>query len=68
MMGSIEHAELQGFVSLSDAALLLRMNRERVLRRLQDGRLDGQQLAGRWFITRDSIERLRGGHTANAAA
>ena len=67
-MDVIQQAELQAFVSLSDAALLLRMNRERVLRRLQDGRLDGQQVAGRWFVSRNSIERLRGGHTADAAA
>jgi hypothetical protein len=67
-MDVIQQAELQAFVSLSDATLLLRMNRERVLRRLQDGRLDGQQVAGRWFVSRNSIERLRGGHTADAAA
>ena len=67
-MSAIQHTELQAFVPLSDAALLLRMNRERVLRRLQDGRLDGQQIAGRWFVLRDSIERLRGGHPADAAA
>ena len=67
-MDVIQQAELQAFVAFSDATLLLRMNRERVLRRLQDGRLDGQQVAGRWFVSRNSIERLRGGHTADAAA
>ena len=40
----------QDLVPLAEASRRLGMNREKVLRRLQDGKLDGRQILGRWFV------------------
>lgn len=40
---------------LSEAALALQMNRERVLRRVQNGELPGMRIGGRWFIPRSAL-------------
>jgi hypothetical protein len=42
-------------VPLSEASRVLQMNREKVLRRIQDGRIDGTQLLGRWFVRRSAL-------------
>ncbi len=49
---------LEGLISLSEASLRLEMNRERVLRRIQDGTLGGQLIAGRWHVSKADCARL----------
>jgi hypothetical protein len=45
----------QDLVPLGEASRRLGMNRERVLRRLQDGKLAGRQILGRWFVERSCL-------------
>ena len=47
------HADL---VPLSEAARVLHMNREKILRRIQDGSIDGTQMLGRWFVHRSALQ------------
>lgn len=42
-------------IPVAPGSRLLGMSRERVLRRLQDGRIRGEYIDGRWFIKRDEI-------------
>jgi len=44
---------------LSLAAQKLKMSSERAKRMLTCGRLEGEFFAGRWMVTRDSVEKLR---------
>ncbi len=44
---------------LSLAAQRLQMSSERAKRMLTCGRLEGEFFAGRWMVTRESVERLR---------
>jgi hypothetical protein len=37
-------------VPLAAAAIALKMNRERLLRRVQAGEIAGRQIDGRWFV------------------
>ena len=43
-------------IPLSQGALEARLNRERLLRLVQAGRIAGQQIAGRWLISRASLD------------
>jgi hypothetical protein len=45
-------------VPLADAARSLRQSREKTLRQLLRGRLDGMKQADRWFVSVASIQRL----------
>lgn len=54
----------EGMVSLSEAAGRLRMNREKVLRRLQDGTIRGEQILGRWFVHRSELPQRAQHHGA----
>jgi hypothetical protein len=40
----------QKLIPLSEAALSLKMSRERVLRRVQEGSIPGVCLHGRWYV------------------
>ena len=46
-------------VPIAEAALALRMTRERVLRRIQTGELAGAQLGGKWFAEQRAVDALR---------
>jgi hypothetical protein len=50
----------ENLVPLSAGSRLLGMNREKVLRRLQDGRFRGDYIGGRWYIDRDEVVRRDG--------
>lgn len=41
------------------AALVLSRSREQVVRLLQRAMLEGELRGGRWFVTCDSVERLK---------
>lgn len=47
--------EKERYVPLGAASVRLRMNRERVLRRLQSGVIAGAQIGGRWFVDRAEL-------------
>lgn len=50
--------------TLTEAAYLLGLSRERCMRLLLQGALMGHRVAGRWFVRRESVERMlreRGG-------
>jgi hypothetical protein len=40
------------FVPLSEGARLYGMNREKLLRRCGDGRIEAMQVLGRWYVRR----------------
>jgi hypothetical protein len=43
-------------IPLAEAALALRLTRERVLRRIQTGTIQGGQEHGKWFVDRAALE------------
>lgn len=45
-------------VPVSVAALRLRLNREQLIRRIQQGEIVGGQEGGRWFVAAPELERL----------
>jgi len=47
-------------VTTTEAAQQARMSRERLLRRVQAGEIDGQLVAGRWLIDSASLQRFIG--------
>lgn len=48
----------RGWLSLSEAVLSARMNRERLLRLVQDGRVAGRRnITGRWEVKSVSLAR-----------
>ena len=51
-------------VPLGEGARLLKMNRDKVVRRIQDGTLRGQQIFGRWFVHRSALPIEVGDSTA----
>ena len=51
----------ENLIPLSAGSRLLGMSREKVLRRLQDGRFRGDYIGGRWYIERDEVV-ARNGH------
>lgn len=53
----MRHKELEGLEPLSEAALSLRMNRERVLRRVMDGTIPGRKIGDRWYVDTSAIPR-----------
>lgn len=42
-------------VPLAEAAMRLRVSRERALRRVLSGALPGRQVDGKWFVERDAL-------------
>lgn len=46
---------MDGFVMLGEAALRLRMSRERLLRKIQLGDIAGQLVAGRWLVSEMAV-------------
>lgn len=53
-------------VPLSVAALRLRLNREQLIRRIQQGEIAGGQAGGKWFVKRSEIERLQATSTTGS--
>lgn len=47
------------FMTVKDAAAALGVSRSTVHQRKAEGKLEGQMVAGRLVIRRDSVERLR---------
>ncbi len=47
---------LTDLVPLGVAAMRLRLNREQLLRRIQQGRIAGRQEYGRWYVERNALE------------
>jgi hypothetical protein len=45
-----------GLVPLAEASVRLRMNRERLLRRIQSGAIAGRQVDGLWFVERAALD------------
>ena len=43
-------------VPATEAALVLSMNRERLIRRIQLGQIRGGKYLGHWFVDRDALE------------
>jgi excisionase family DNA binding protein len=56
--------KLNGLITLSEAAMRLRMNRERVLRRIQDGEIDAERVAGHWMVSAASVKEFGEASTA----
>lgn len=54
-------------IPLNAAAHLARMNRERLLRRVQDGVVPGQFIDGRWYVERAALAEIPGGPTTRIA-
>lgn len=48
-------------VPLSVVALELRLSRERALRRVLSGELEGELRAGRWYVVRASLDQAIAG-------
>lgn len=44
-------------VPISEAALRLRMSRERLIRAIQSGTIAGRQIAGRWHADGEALEQ-----------
>jgi excisionase family DNA binding protein len=57
---------MQDLITSSEAAAVARMNRERLVRRIQSGELAGQNIGGRWFVRRDSLDQFIKRQTALA--
>jgi len=45
-------------IVLSQAAIALHVSRERAMRLVLAGELEGELIAGRWLVSRDSLEQL----------
>ena len=45
-------------ITATQAAQRAAMSRERLLRRVQSGHIDGELIAGRWIIDVDSLDRF----------
>jgi hypothetical protein len=58
---TVVEIDLTTKVPLAEAATRLGMNRERIIRRIQDGEIEGGQVAGRWFVERSALPRARSG-------
>jgi hypothetical protein len=56
------------FVSINDAAKALGESRTRVMTRIAQGQLEVEVIAGRTFITRESVSRVKAQKDAAAAA
>jgi hypothetical protein len=56
-------------ILLSQAAMALRVSRERAMRLVLSGQLEGELVAGRWLVTRASLDRFlaRQNGASNAA-
>ena len=52
---------------LSEALLRAHMSRERMLRLIWAGEVEGEQLAGRWVVNRASLERYLAARAATPA-
>lgn len=48
-------------IPVSTAALRLRLNREQLIRRIQQGEIAGGQEGGRWYVDGSELGRLEGG-------
>ena len=57
-------------VPVQEAAITLGLSRESVMRRLATGELDGakDRLSGRWYVTRESVDRYLAQQQAAAAS
>jgi hypothetical protein len=44
---------------VTEAAVALGVSRERAIRMIQGGRLDGRLVAGRWVVSAESVFELR---------
>lgn len=42
-------------IPIADAAMQLRMSRERVVRLIQTGGIDGARINGRWYVDRTAL-------------
>ena len=57
---------MEDLITSSEAAQVAQMNRERLVRRIQAGELVGENIAGRWFVRRDSLDQFIKRQTALA--
>jgi excisionase family DNA binding protein len=52
---------MSGRISATEAAQLARVSRERLLRKVQQGEIEGELVGGRWMISEISLQKfLRG--------
>jgi excisionase family DNA binding protein len=49
---------LQGLAQANEAAQLTGMSRERIVRKIHNGELEGVRIADRWFVRLESLARL----------
>lgn len=49
---------------IAEATLALHMTRERIIRSIQRGELEGAQIAGRWFVSRAALAAAAKEHAA----
>ncbi len=61
---------LDNRIPVQEAAIQLGLSRESVMRRLATGELEGGKdgLSGRWYVTRESVERYLKQRQAAAAS
>lgn len=45
-------------LKIDEVVAILRMNREKIIRRLQRGDLEGGKLMDRWYVERWSVEKF----------
>lgn len=50
--------EGDGMIPATEAAVRVGVSRERVLRALQQGRIEGGQICGRWVVSPSGLETL----------
>jgi hypothetical protein len=60
-MGSATHHDR---ITATEATRLARMSPDRLLRRLRAGDIDGELVAGRWVVSRSSLERYLRRHAS----
>lgn len=51
-----EHTPDQ-MVSIAEAAMRLRLSREQIIRRIQQGTLAGGKVFGHWYVDRQAVDR-----------
>lgn len=61
--------DLDNRIPVQEAAITLGLSRESVMRRLATGELEGakDRLSGRWYVTRESVDRYIAEQRATAA-
>lgn len=59
--------ELEGYITVPQAALKIQRSTEQVRRYLREGKLEGRRLGGQWYIKESAVAYLVRGHQGTTA-